>query len=567
MRQKANFLVFISVWFCGICSGQNWCAFESVDSIHHHIDKRLEQMLQDRQQRILTSENEVFKIPVVVHVIHNNSSNVIGLGNNISDEQIFSAIEVLNEDFRRKNADTVNTPTWAKPVAADMQIEFELAKIDPNGNLTNGITRHYSSKASFSVDFESDKALKSFGYWPNNEYLNIWVASLTGGIVGYAQFPNYTGLQGIDGNNGSDLTDGVVIAPFAFGRLTGKANGLNNPYRYGRTAVHEVGHWLGLRHIFNNDENGCNYSDYCEDTPPQDKSNLGLKICDTAIVGGCGAIVMHSNYMDYTNDFCMNIFTQDQKNRMHAAIVASPSRAALKYSKALCGSNLRVETPFTENFSDLANQNKKWVIKSDSAMWAWEDGKMIANVENLIYDDSLVFESGVFNYKKSEKNKLRLTLSNENSTADSVKIYYEISCSGTYKLLKTIYLDPNQTIEEIISLQDVASDGLMKIFVVFYANGNAIELDDFSIYQESANLTVILYPNPTDRILNYKLNLPREQKISIKLFDVNGKLCISEEKTMFSGIYEMNLTGFESGTYIVNFVSDTESVSRRIVIN
>lgn len=202
----------------------------------------------------------VVTIPVVVHVIHNGEA--VGVGRNISDAQIRSQIDVLNEDFRRLNADRTNTPPEFAGVAADVRIEFRLACIDPNGNPTNGIRRVQGDRDNYNLFFNLDGTVDdattgikaNAAAWNREKYLNIWSANIDGGAgaLGYATFP------GAAAN-----IDGVVIQFNAFSR-TGN---LQSPYDKGRTGTHEVGHWLSLIHIWGDDVGGCNGTDNVADTP------------------------------------------------------------------------------------------------------------------------------------------------------------------------------------------------------------------------------------------------------------------------------------------------------------
>jgi hypothetical protein len=248
-------------------------------------------------------DGAVITIPVVVHVIYNNSSE------NISNAQIQSQIDVLNEDFRRTNSDA-NT-IWQQ--AADTQIEFCLSKVDPNGNSSIGITRKASSRTSWGTnDAMKNSSQGGVDPWDTSQYLNIWVCNIGGGILGYAQFPG-----------GSAATDGVVNSPQYFGR-TGTATA---PFNLGRTATHEVGHFLNLRHIWG--DGGCGIDDFVSDTPESDASNGG---CATTHVS-CGSLDMVQNYMDYSNDSCMNLFTQGQKSRMRSVLDPGGSRRNLALSE------------------------------------------------------------------------------------------------------------------------------------------------------------------------------------------------------------------------------------------
>ena len=263
-----------------------------------------------------SGERAVVTIPVVVHIVYNIASE------NISDAQVYNQLDVLNDDFRRLNSDVGETPGYFAGVAADCEINFCLATLDPSGNPTTGITRTSTSKTSFSTG--DDMKFGTYGHtiWDRNKYLNLWVCDLSGGLLGYAQFPG-----------GSASTDGVVIDYVYFG--VGGAG--SAPYDLGRTATHEVGHWLNLYHIWGDDGTGCGGSDLCADTPNQADETYGcpngaIRISCTNGPNGD----MYQNYMDYTDDGCMNLFTAGQKTRAQALFAVGGSRAALLTSNG-CG--------------------------------------------------------------------------------------------------------------------------------------------------------------------------------------------------------------------------------------
>ncbi|WP_207433178.1 M43 family zinc metalloprotease [Sabulibacter ruber] len=242
---------------------------------------------------------QVVTIPVVVHVVYFNNQM------NISDAQIQSQINVLNKDFRRLNTDANKTPELFKNLAADTEIEFCLAKQDPNGEPTTGITRTRTSVTAFEIGDNKIKFSSTNGKdaWDTKRYLNIWVGRLNTreSILGYAQFPN----------SGPVTTDGVVIDY----RYFGTTGAVTAPYNLGRTATHEVGHWLNLFHIWGDADCG---DDQVGDTPTQQEANNG---CPTFPHSTCNNTSdMFMNYMDYTDDACMNMFTKGQKDVMHHAI-------------------------------------------------------------------------------------------------------------------------------------------------------------------------------------------------------------------------------------------------------
>lgn len=271
--------------------------------------------IRGREGQRFVDPNGTITIPVVVHVIH-SPGEAIGTGRNISVAQIESQIDVLNEDFRRLNADRFSTPAAFTGVAADPNIEFRLACMDADGNPTTGITRTASSTASFT-DNDNIKFNSTGGHdaWPTNRYLNIWVGNLVSSLLGYAQFPfDYATKPN---------TDGVVIRTTSFGRV----GNVSFPFDDGRTATHEVGHWLNLFHIWGDAHCG---NDQCADTPPQEEENY---LCPTfphtsSCTGNPPNGDMFMNYMDYTNDACMNLFTGDQRARMRGVFFTGGPRAS-----------------------------------------------------------------------------------------------------------------------------------------------------------------------------------------------------------------------------------------------
>ena len=238
-------------------------------------------------------------IPVVVHVVHNTAAE------NISVAQIKSQIVSLNKDYGAKNPDKSKIPPVFAGLATDTGIRFVLAKKDPNGKATNGITRTKTTAASFSDDDSvKSKATGGAGPWPSTKYLNIWVCTLGGGLLGYAQFPG-----------GPAPTDGVVILNTAFG-TTGTST---DPFNLGRSATHEIGHWLNLHHIWG-DTADCSGSDFVDDTPNAKQPNFGKpKFPHVSCTNGPNGD-MFMNYMDYVDDDSMFMFSAGQVVRMHATL-------------------------------------------------------------------------------------------------------------------------------------------------------------------------------------------------------------------------------------------------------
>jgi hypothetical protein len=325
IRQTLKFFWLMLLPFAGFSQTTLRCAIREVvqkglKERHESFESKLQQYAKARIG--LEYDDDLIRIPVVVHIIHDNASGSIGgEGNsNISDEQVFSQIKVLNEDYRREPG----TPGFnSSPVGADMNIEFVLASSDPQGNPSGGIIRKYSPQSSFDV-FKDNYALSDLSYWDSNRYLNIWVTRIKDGYLGYGEFPGGD-LNGHELEDVNEKIDGVIIDHKAFGRLTGTAN--SGIYKFGRTLTHEIGHWLGLIHPWGDTFCG---DDYVADTPPEERGNLS-DFC-RPLTSSCSGVVtqnMIENFMDYTPDSCMNTFTQGQKARVRTVLDISKRRRRL----------------------------------------------------------------------------------------------------------------------------------------------------------------------------------------------------------------------------------------------
>lgn len=294
----------------------------SINSIENFIQQNKDNATASRH------ETAVIKIPVVVHVLYHLPSE------KISDAQVQSQIDVLNECFRKLNSDTANIPEVFKSFAADCELEFQLAISDPQKKYTTGIIKKYTpitkwlpdDKMKFSAEMGDDA-------WDPDSYLNIWVCNMDQ-FAGYATFP------GEDKN-----IDGVVIGFPAFGLNNKKAG-----YGLGKTAVHEIGHWLNLKHTWGDEYCG---DDEVDDTPKQASYTSG---CPSTIRITCGNGPygdMYNNYMDFTSDACINMFTEGQKARMRTMFAPGGPRYSLLFSKGL-NTPLIFESP-------LPDDDPKWL--------------------------------------------------------------------------------------------------------------------------------------------------------------------------------------------------------------
>lgn len=272
--------------------------FEEFDQFRK-VQLNLEHKLRSRSFESRKARSKPYKIQVVIHCVYRLKRE------KISEAQISRQIKSLNDDFRGRNPDKSRVPTVWKGMVADSMIEFELATKTPLGAPSNGVTWNKTKKTAFS-QYDEDVKQASLGGadpWPTDKYLNIWVCNIAG-LLGYAQFPG-----------GTKMTDGVVINYAAFGAGgTAKA-----PFNLGRTATHEVGHFLNVFHIWG-DVLQCGGSDNVDDTPRQEGPNYDVPAYPHVSCGNGPNGDMFMNYMDYVDDKAMVMFTPQQVERMHAAL-------------------------------------------------------------------------------------------------------------------------------------------------------------------------------------------------------------------------------------------------------
>ena len=286
--------------------------------INAHIDETFFKALSNSDLKSKNTQDTVHIIQVVFHVVYNSNAE------NLDDELLYSQLRILNECFDRTNPDTVNTRDIFVPLAADAGIQFLLATVDPSGNPTDGIVREITGLNSFSngqINLAYSDQVK-FGQngsvaWDTDKYLNIWVCDLSSNgvdlLLGYAYPP--TNAPNWTNSNSFSTSDrqGVVVHY--------KVVGENNPQSFAtgsKTLIHEVGHYLGLRHIWG--DGGCGVDDFMDDTPraraASNGCNKGINTCTEPT--GDQYPDMLENYMDYSTGTCQNMFTQDQVAQMRA---------------------------------------------------------------------------------------------------------------------------------------------------------------------------------------------------------------------------------------------------------
>jgi hypothetical protein len=365
----------------------------------------------------------IYTIPVVFHVVHNGEG--VGAGRNISQAQLNSQITILNEDFRKTNSDFNTWVTQSSFInaSADCEINFCLAAVDPSGTemIEPGIDRiDRNAKGWSGPSYQGynepggyiDNTIKANSYWDPTKYMNIWVIDMNDNVLGYAQFPTIlTALNPVTdmfNQGGLAITDGVVLDY----RATGNIGAAASPFDKGRTATHEIGHWLGLWHI--NGDATCG-NDYVSDTPEQSSLSSSCPTTIGATVNsGCTNSPnppgkMYQNYMDYTHDKCLTLFTAGQKARMQAVLGNCVRRLSLTTS-TVCASvgiketNLDADIKvFPNPTSGIFNIECKTKINSELEIELYNSiGQMIISEKNSapnrkpIEIDLTNFNSGVY---------------------------------------------------------------------------------------------------------------------------------------------------------------------------
>lgn len=543
----------------------------------------------------ISAEEIIYRIPVVVHVIHNNSSNVIGgstSNKNISEAQIHSQIDVLNQDFRK----ITGTPGENnEAVAADTRIEFCLATRDPNGNFTSGITRTYNSKTSFYQGAD-DEYLKSLAYWPSDQYMNLWVCDLADNVIGYAQFPYVaygSGVNGLSDVNTEAKTDGVVVDYTAFGTSgTAKA-----PYNQGRTTTHEVGHWLGLFHLWGEGSGGCG-TDYVDDTPPDADPNYSADCIDYSMCSGVETKDQAHNYMDYSPDGCMNLYTIGQKNRMRAVIELNTRRRLLLSSPGCCGGGVAAPLPMYEDFETNDYLKDGWIVVNkggnkwarepygayDASAWSIAiapDGTFSGDTTTSTDYDLL--ESPFLDFSAISKPFMTFDLAcGKSGNTDSLVVSYNVACNDWIYLAsytgndlitssdggKNFHPGKDDWKNVVIDLSPLGGKKLARVRFERYSNkGSTVFLDNINLIESTDKLSVLAYPVPAHDQVSFKVTFKDIKDIHIMVYNSIGQL-ISEgvKAETRSFIHQYDIRTLAEGVYFFKVVEGNNFSVIRFVV-
>lgn len=489
----------------------------------------------------------VITVPVVVHVIYRTANQ------NISMAQIQSQIDVLNDDYRRLNADASNTPTSFQGIAADSEIEFCLANSDPNGDLTDGVTRTSTTVTNIgSTNSYYRTNQGGHDIWDRNLYLNIWVCELNQGLLGFATPPGANAQR-----------DGIVVDHVYFG-TTGTAQA---PFNGGRTLTHEIGHWLDLPHIWGN---GCNVDDGVSDTPDQASPYYN---CPSFPQTSCNTQNMFMNYMDYVNDNCMNMFTQGQAAIMQATL-NGPRSSILSSNGCAFGCNI-IELSFETSYC------------GDTT------GEVTASATGGVAPYSFQWDAGTNNQLDATANSLLPgTYAVTVTDADGCSRQGSVSFVGNGALLQVQLVTANSIGSACNGSAATIVSGGTPPYTYLWSSGasssNAFNLCDGNVsvtVTDAANCEMTfsdtvgseppvgltewlaenlrIFPNPTKNEVTLS-GLPAEG-VTLEVFDLMGKQ-LSSVFVNGQSSYQIPLSSFGAGTYLVSINANNTNVVRRVVV-
>lgn len=541
----------------------------------------------DTKRNLSKRTESVFRIPVFFHIVHNNPLGELGEGANITEAQIKSQIEVLNQDFRKKTG----TPGYnSNVVGADVEIDFFLATTDNNCMATKGISRHYyPQKAVFSIPNE-ETILKSIGYLPNDKFLNIWVASLSGGVLGYAPFPNNSNLTGLENLETEPELDGIIINHKTVGSRIGTSAIGSDSYAYGRTTTHEIGHWLGLFHTWGAGNTGCE-DDHCNDTPlsnggNQTKNNCAEKFSNCNNNGPTR--VMIENYMDYSEDKCMNIFTLDQKNRMKTALANSPERAALANSPGHNQQIISTDFP-TQNFNTLsAISDINWsVLNSINSLTGWKLETTNANQKNLLVENNSntvgnksILQTIFYDLPTSAGENLAVIDFDvsypEVSDTDTLIISIYTGCQTLPIVIKTIIeadlRSNNLPKNHVVNIPKLPSNiDYLKLQFENHSKGKAdLRIDNIKLnkpFSSAVKLDAKLLYSDELKPIKIIIHATDSSDLNFEIVDLLGRKHISYNQPFnYTGEYDLPQYNLENGLYFLRIFTKNAIFSTKIIM-
>jgi len=501
-------------------------------------DTWFNQKVAEYQQNLAGTKTQStnYTIPVIVHVIHGGQN--VGSYPNLSQAQINSQITVLNNDFAGigLNANNLAATGFSTVGAADCSISFCPAQIDPSGNTlaepginrvnyaTNAWTNPASITSQSSFRSYVDGVIKPGTIWDPTRYFNIWITDRNTNVnlLGYATFPIGTGLIGIAGT-GQSTNDGIYV----WSRAYGSTGVLSPPYNRGRTATHEVGHWLGLRHIWGDANCG---NDFCNDTPVQQTSNFGCKIypANTSPSLSCGSAIgdMFMNFMDYSDDACLYMFTPNQSARMNTAMTNGTFRNQLTASSANLCDNVSAVIPFA----------------------AFSFPTTVACIDSIVTINNQSTGTPPPTYSWSVNPNLSGTF-NFNPNINAVMPNITFAALGTFTV--TVFATNaagTASSSKVITINDCSTVG--------FKNNSSLQK------------SIVLSPNPSSGVVNITTASAQNQNLEVAVHNYLGEFVISAiYKDANLNAPSLDLNAYANGVYFISINNGIEKIVKRVILN
>ena len=508
-------------------------------------------------------------IPVVVHVLYSTAAE------NISDAQIQSQIDVLNEDYHKLNADYTKTPSAFAGQVADVGIQFVLAKRSPSGTATTGIERKSSSTTSWgTADKIKSTSTGGLNAWPAGQYLNLWVGTIGGGILGYAQFPG-----------GAASTDGVVISPVYFGR-TGSVTA---PYNLGRTGSHEVGHWLNLNHIWGDDGTACTGTDNVSDTPNQADENYGKPVFPQVSCSNGPNGDMFMNYMDYVDDAAMFMFSTGQSTRMNALFASGGARASLLTSQGGVAPGGGTTPPTTVTYCTSKGTSVAYeyldlvqlgsISRASGADGGYYNGTALSTTLAAGSAQTISFSTGFTGSAYTEYVKVYIDYNQNGVFTDAGELVVSAAGSTSAATRTGSFTVPTTAKTGTTRLRVVLSDASATTSCGSYSYG---ETEDYTVNisggtartagtaatARGSNPNALadqytLYPNPATDVLTIArpANADPEQPFSVREADLRG----AEVRGLTFTDGQLNVSGLRPGIYMLTVKDGAGTTHQRFV--
>lgn len=592
MRLFLTLIGLVLFWSNSMVAQIHKCGNDEMAQMHIANHPEYQQELLELKNQVRTfqgqsasSRNILLKIPVVIHVIH--SGEQVGSGSNLSIDRLISQIDILNEDFRRVNNDAIQTPAEFQDVAADAEIEFVLATVAPNGVSSNGITRHQYNNIPNRSFIEN--TIKPATQWNSLNYLNIWTVDMPdGSVLGYSYLPTNSIV-------GDDL-DGVVVDYNKFGFVTSTNRG--------RTCTHEVGHFLGLSHIWgsNNGQGnpiGCSSDDGIADTP---NSSSPYYNCPPNVSASCSSNDMSMNYMDYVDDHCMNMFTQGQVNVMRGILNTLRSELPIQDVSSTGCFDLDI-SPFDMGFESFEiltdwvienanDDNRSWAITQEqNTNWGSRTGDGIAvylwNNDGVTPADDYLF-TPCFDLKEGHSYKISFAYAcaedNNQLYPEKLEVgFSDNQNSSTFNVLGPNWIfDPVNNAYPNFRVAEYTFDalGTSTVSLGFHVFSNpdqfAMLLDDILIedlgistsaneIEKEADIFNI-YPNPATDFISIELNEEMQERVEqIQIMDALGREILLQNVSPAS-IHQFNISDYGKGIYFVSLLVEGNRFTQKLII-